>query len=234
LGNFLIWGASGSGKTSFLKEIRRDLQENLPQLNFVELNVAKMDIAEFERKMQEVKESRGAVLCLVDELTTKPEFFKSLFGHLKLNEEEPECRVAFALVGSLAEDLDGFVRSIEARKDDGGPDLIRRVPNRFTIPTAKPADLILVFAGKVVEAAEDKGCVVSEIEAACLFYVLVESLEGHRLESLARGAVSRLQPGETQIKFGHLFEMQHKHNEALERYEHLMGDLRDTFLSIEV
>jgi hypothetical protein len=204
--NFLIWAAPGSGKSFLIQETARALGD---VVQYVEVNLARLAHDEFLVKLEEIREARGPVICLLDEVDARAEEswpYEESFAFLDLN-LDPARQVVFVLVGSHPGGMAAMVESMRRRSK--GTDLLDRVPtaHRFEIPAASLADRIAVITGQVMDASRSRGEPVDEIEKLALYYALRDpSLTTPRqLRDLAVAAVHNLPVGETRLKYDDLF-----------------------------
>lgn len=229
--NFLIWAASGSGKSYFVEQIAAHLTAELHgAFEFVACNLAKDSQADFTAKVEGVAGKTGPVLCLLDEIDAKPDQtwpYDACFSHLTLN-TQPGTRVVFVLVGSSEGGVGPMAAAMRRRWK--GPDLLNRVPlehNAFEIPPAAPEDTIAMAVQRVVAELGDR---VRSVEKLALFYILCnDTLRAapKQLREFLRNAATRFEPGDDRLRYHHLFrrEDDQKRYDFRRANEHLLAGL---------
>ena len=161
--NFLIWAAPGSGKTYFAQQIAEYMAD---QCHYYELNLAKLNQNEMEAHLQSIADSPDPVLCLIDEIDSKPEeswpyelmlpFFDSSIDR--------DLPLVVIMAGSSGFSLTGMKERIASRPK--GQDLLSRIPaeNQFTIPPISFGDRILIILSQFVQAAQESGYTINSVE----------------------------------------------------------------------
>ena len=205
--NFLVWAPPGSGKSFFVQETYRYLGS---EITYIEINFAKQTSAEIAQRIQLVYDTKTPVLVLLDEIDACPNYIK-VFPMLDINADGPDRRAVFVAVGSTGQGLESMKRAIANLPTElKGLDLISRIPpqNHFEIAQLTIEDQIVVFASQINLAARQKGMKISSIERLALYYVLKDkTLQSVRnIRDLAHGALSRVEPDETRLRYDHLFE----------------------------
>jgi TolB-like protein/Tfp pilus assembly protein PilF len=204
--NFLLWGAPGTGKTFFVRELAGTLGTSA---KLVELNLAELGEREFRAGLTAVREAVGPTLCFVDEADSKPGEswpYESMLPSLDLGGPPSAPRV-FVLAGSSGESLDGMIRLIAGRTK--GTDLLSRIPqdNLYAIPPMSPEDRLLVAASTLQQSARRLDKPVAEVEKLALYFLAAtpELANPRQLRDLLTRAMERLPPGEERLKFDYLF-----------------------------
>lgn len=206
--NFLIWAASGSGKSFLIQQIAEELGHVLKKdFQFIECNLAKDSKEEFVSKVETVANASVPVLCLLDEIDNREDElwpYEECFGKLELN-TRTDKQVVFVLIGSSKGSLSNMVEAIKLRHK--GPDLLNRIlqdHNCFSIPSADPEDVVVMVASQIRKYA---GVQVKSIEKLALFYILCnESLKSPKqLREFIKSAAARIMPTDDRLRFYHLF-----------------------------
>lgn len=204
--NFLIWAAPGSGKSFLIQETARALGD---VIRYFELNLARLPREEFLEGLQQVRECRQPLICLLDEIDARADeswVYEEAFSLLDLN-LQPDRQATFILIGSHPKGLEAMVAAMTARSK--GKDMLDRVPvsRRFQIPAPTLEDRAVIVASQVLDAAGQRGEPVDEVERLALYYALTDdSLQTPRqLRDLAVAAVQNLPSGERRLKYDDLF-----------------------------
>lgn len=206
--NFLIWAASGSGKSFLIQQIAEEIKHVLKEdFQFIECNLAKDSKEEFVSKVGAVANASVPVLCLLDEIDNREDElwpYEECFGKLELN-TRAEMQVVFVLIGSSKGSLSNMVEAIKRRHK--GPDLLNRIlqdHNCFSIPSADPEDVVVMVASQIRKYA---GPHVKSIEKLALHYILCnESLKSPKqLREFVKSASARMLLTDDRLRFYHLF-----------------------------
>jgi DNA replication protein DnaC len=204
--NYLIWAAPGSGKTFFANQIAHSQSETC---HYKEINLAKVNKAEFNTLLSELLEVQSPTLCLIDEVDAKPkeiwpydEFLPYLDSSLKRS-----YPLVFILAGSSGFSLDGMKERMSLRPK--GKDLLSRIPaeNQIVIPPMSFGDRILIVLSQFVQAGREMDHEIQFVEKLGLYYVaLNEKLSNARqLREFAVRTVERVPRGDDRIKYDNLF-----------------------------
>jgi adenylate cyclase len=204
--NFLLWGAPGSGKSYLVRQI----SEALPGgVEYRELNLAQLDETTFASELRALEALQHPVLCLIDEVDSKPTEswpYELLLPALEPS-RPPTHRICFCLTGSGGRDLEEMKAKVRARPK--GADLLSRVAsgNEFVVPTLGAGDKMLVSAVQLLMSAGDEGHSVREIEKLALYYIATQPTysSARQLRGLAYQTALRIPPGEDRVKYDHLF-----------------------------
>lgn len=206
--NYLLWGKPGEGKTRFVTEAARNLQERLDEFSFRSFNCAKDSADLFEDLREQLREgSQVPTLCFFDEIDdpAATEFYGRMLELLELN-ERPDRHVVYVLAGSGYSSLDGMLAELRSREK--GTDAVSRVPaaNRVTVPAMELGDRLLVFVS--VATTAKIGEPISSVEQFGLYNVLCRAeLDTPReVTAVAQQAAARMRPTETVLRYGHLFD----------------------------
>ncbi len=211
--NFLIWAASSSGKSYLVEEIGSYLSG---KVDFLPINIAKITEDELREKVAQLNGARGPVLCLLDEVDTRPKeewLFPEILPCLDLNKQSPG-KFVFALVGSTGTGMASLVDSI--KQCFRGDDVEKRVPSdkRFEIPEiVTEVDRVTVALSQFRHRAEKASRRLESVEKAALYYVLAKKLRPHQLTDLAIDAVGRMSADETVLRYNDLFAKQDSENQ---------------------
>lgn len=203
--NHLLWAAPGSGKTFFAEEIAR----SLPNVAFVELNLAKLDEGEMRRGLDAAVATDGAVLVLLDEIDARSGEdwpYGLLLPYLDANTRRSDP-IVYLMAGSSGSSFDEFRDSIAARPK--GSDLLSRTPesNRVEVAPLDLGDRVLLAVGHLLGAAAARGSQVRAVERGALYYVAVTPYlrNARQLAEFAARTAGRMPTGEDRVKFDHLF-----------------------------
>jgi TolB-like protein/tetratricopeptide (TPR) repeat protein len=204
--NFLIWGAPGSGKSFLVHEVANELGD---ALQYRELNLAQLDQEGFRAGLNALERAGAPVLCLIDEVDSKPKEpwpYEMLLPYLEPPTPRSH-RFCFCLAGSGGRDVGEMKAMMAARPK--GRDLLSRVAagNEFIVPSLGVGDKILVSTVQLLLSARAEGHEVREIEKLALYYVAVNPAfaSARQLRSLASQSGQRIPPGEDRVKYDHLF-----------------------------
>ncbi len=202
--NHLVWAAPGSGKTFFVEQVAASLED----IDYHELNLARLDESAFRAMLGTVTSSERPVLCLVDECDARPDEswpYELLMPHLDANLKGGH--VVFVLAGSSGFSLDGMKQRMGSRNK--GSDVLSRIPtkNQFVIAPMSFGDRVLVVLSRFLNAAKKLGHDIRSVEKFGLYYIAVNSdlANARQLQEFATRAVERVARGDDRIKYDHLF-----------------------------
>lgn len=203
--NHLLWAFPGSGKTYLIRQIAT----SLPDVRYVELNLAKSREGEFASRLADLGKDERPLLCLIDEIDAKANRdwpYEALLPHLDANVEGVGWCVS-VMAGSSGSSMAEMKERIAARPK--GADLLNRVPrgNEYEIRPMSLGDRLLVATSHFRQAGQEVDRVIREVEKLALYYVALNpSLAIPRqVREFAVRAVERLPVGEDRIKYDHLF-----------------------------
>jgi phosphoserine phosphatase len=230
--NFLLFAPPGSGKTFFISELAREFKMS-KDLEYVEIDVSRDDESACKDKLRTVENSNKPCLCLIDEIDGRKSEdwpYDLFYKKLDLNERQAGLWV-FVLVGSSGGSVESLGAIIKARIKGG--DLVDRIlqSNQHCsfIPPMKPADAIVVFAKKVLEASASAipQKDIREIGRSAAFFALMTCKTPRQIKMLSDQAVRRVPIGHTQLLFDHLFEAADKSSKDAfeEQYKNCMNAL---------
>ena len=212
--NHLVWAPPGSGKSYFVEQVAAAL----PEVRYVELNLARLDEGDFRASLDQALAGSGATLVFVDEIDAKPDAawpYELLLPCLDIN-TRGDGRVVFVMAGSGGSSLEEFMAGIAARAK--GTDLLSRIPeeNHVVVGSLGVGDQMLVALTQVTRSAGRSGRVVRSIEKGALFYISVTPYLGNarQLTEFVSRAVGRMPAGEDRIKYDHLFAPGDPENKA--------------------
>jgi TolB-like protein/tetratricopeptide (TPR) repeat protein len=204
--NFLIWGPPGSGKSYLVQQIAAGLD---PGVRFIEWNLSRLEEGELRSQLEAACSEPGPLLGFIDEVDALPNAswpYELLLSYLEPPHPrtEPTC---FVLAGSGGGSPDEMRRAIEGRPK--GRDLLSRVPgtNGYQVSPLGLGDRILVAATQFLEAAEEEGHHIRDVEKLALYYVATSPpfASARQLRALADQTAQRVPLGETRIRYDHLF-----------------------------
>ncbi len=232
--NHLLWAFPGSGKTYLIRQIAM----SLPDVEYVELNLAKSSEAEFVSRLADLRQDQGPRLCLIDEIDAKTSEdwpYETLLPHLDANVEGSE-RFVFVMAGSSGSSMAEMKERIAARPK--GRDLLNRVPsgNEYEVPPLSLGNRLVVASSHFREAGRERGREIRAVEKLALFYVALRSglANPRQLREFAVRAVDRLPPGEDRIRYDHLFNPGDPENKAFwVQASFVAEDLADRFVTLE-
>src|SRR5207245_5845169 len=157
--NYLVWAPPGSGKTYFVQEIAKSLDD---LVRYEELSLAQLGKEEFISRLRQLDASAKPSLCLVDEIDAKPAEswpYETLLSALE--PKEGRIYTSFILTGSSTSGIDQMKRRLASRPK--GDDVLSRIPvtNEFVIPSLGPGDLMLVSLAQLRHAGRGMGRTVN-------------------------------------------------------------------------
>jgi TolB-like protein/Tfp pilus assembly protein PilF len=204
--NFLVWGPPGSGKSYLVQQIAAGLPSGV---RFVEWNLSRLDADQFRTQLEVACSAPGPLLGFVDEIDALPEAtwpYELLLSYL----EPPHPRsdaTCFVLAGSGGIAPAEMRRTIEGRPK--GRDLLSRVPttSEYQVSPLGVGDRVLVAATQFLEAAEEEGRPIRDVEKLALYFVATNPTfaSARQLRALADQTARRIPLGETRLRFDHLF-----------------------------
>ena len=204
--NHLIWAAPGTGKTYFVQEIAKQLED---ECSYKEMNLAKGTEKGFREDLEGLLGSDGTWLCLIDEIDSQPETqwpYELLLPYLDAA-SEGESKVVFVMAGSSGFSLEGMKQRVGVRPK--GTDLLSRIPteNQFLIPPTSFGDRILIVLSQLVQAGEETGRTIRAVEKLGLYYIALSPALGNarQLHEFAVRALERVPRGDDRVKYDHLF-----------------------------
>src|ERR1700691_3022644 len=167
--NFLVWGAPGTGKSYLIQQIARMSKASV---NFVEVNVAGLSQEAFRAQLEGLDAIPGSVLCLIDEVDSRPADtwpYETLLPFLEPStpRKAPTC---YCLAGSGGGSLTAFKDGIRGRPK--GADLLSRIPqtNEVAIEALEVGDRLLVSTVQLMLAAAAEGRDIREVEKFAMYY----------------------------------------------------------------
>ncbi len=203
--NHLLWAAPGSGKTYFVEQVAA----SLPEVAYVELNLAKLPEAGFREGLARATVG-GPTICLVDEVDAKPDEpwpYEALMPFLDVNFERGGG-IVFVLAGSSGTTIAEFKDRIRARPK--GTDVLSRVPeaNGWEIAPMDAGDRILVALSQMRNAASELERSLSEVEKLALHYLAAAPhlANARQLREFAVRAVERGSVNSDRIRYDDLFD----------------------------
>ncbi len=143
--NHLVWAAPGSGKTFFVEQVAASLDD----VDYYELNLARLDEAAFRGMLDTVVASDRPALCLIDECDARAEEswpYELLMPHLDSNLDGGH--VVFVLAGSSGFSLDGMKQRMSTRNKSN--DVLSRIPieNQFVVAPMSFGDRVLIVESR--------------------------------------------------------------------------------------
>jgi len=233
--NFLVWASPGSGKTFFVQEIARSLND---KIHYAELNLAKMNRDDINATMKSLSRGSKPILCLLDEIDARSDEtwpYEEIFSFLDLNLDSTR-KVVFILIGSSRNGIEGLSSFIISRSK--GKDLLDRIPldHRFIIPPLDEMDKVALVVSQLTDTAISRGSAIHSIEKICLYYIVTnEQLKSPRqLGDLVISAAQRLPADETRFRYIDLF---HRRDSNIYRFwiEHqeVAETLSEVFITID-
>lgn len=205
--NFLIWAAPGTGKSYFIEQIAESLGK---RIEFFKVDFAKMEKADVEKVMNDIRAATEPSLVLYDEIDAKEGAdwpYDISFKALELN-HDANRRAVFVLIGSKPGGLDRMIEGMSKRVK--GQDLLDRVPelNRFEIPPPALGDRIVVLATQVGVEAERRGLKITNIDKMALYFVLSNNKFNtpRQITELVKKCLSRMVDKERALGYDHFFE----------------------------
>jgi hypothetical protein len=207
--NYLIGGLAGSGKTFFVEELGKSIGDFA---TFEKLKLSDLNRTTFQQKLDRLKEIRGPLLCLVDEVDKKLyeewPFIALLTPLEKSNEPYRSCPTCFVLVGSGGSEVSKLKQLIGSVK--AGDDLLRRVSfkrEENILPTS-PADRIVVALSNLTEEARISGSVVRRVDKLALLYIALkcELARPSKIASLAQRCIRKKKAFQDVVHYNDLFD----------------------------
>ena len=203
--NHLLWAAPGSGKTYFVEQVAA----SLPEVDYVELNLAKLTEAGFREGLARAI-AGGPTICLVDEVDAKPDEpwpYEALMPFLDVNLER-SGGIVFVLAGSSGATIEEFKGRIRARPK--GTDVLSRVPeaNGWEIAPMDTGDRILVALSQMLNAALELDRSVAGVEKLALHYLASAPhlANARQLREFAVRGVERGSARSDRIRYDDLFD----------------------------
>jgi len=203
--NHLLWAAPGSGKTYFVEQVAA----SLPEIAYVELNLAKLTEAGFRDGLARAI-AGGPTICLIDEVDAKPDEpwpYEALMPFLDVNLERGGG-IVFVLAGSSGATIEEFKDRIRARPK--GTDVLSRVPetNGWEIAPMDAGDRILVALSQMLNAAAELGRSIAGVEKLALQYLASAPhlANARQLREFAVRAVERGSAKSDRIRYDDLFD----------------------------
>jgi TolB-like protein/tetratricopeptide (TPR) repeat protein len=204
--NFLLWGPPGSGKSYLVQQIAAGLE---PGVRFHEWNLSRLEEHQFRSQLEAAWSETGPLLGFVDEVDSLPEAswpYELLLSYLEPSDPRPGP-ACFVLAGSGGSSPAEMRRAIEGRPK--GRDLLSRIPatNEYHVRPLGVGDRALVAATQFLEAAEEQGHRIRNVEKLALYYVATTPTfaSARQLRALADQTARRIPLGETRIRYDHLF-----------------------------
>ena len=212
--NFLIYALPGSGKTFFIEELARTLGS---AIKFVPIDLSRDDRDTCERKLAVVAGAKVACLCMIDEVDGRKNEdwpYDTIYKKLDLNEVQDRPPVVFVLIGSSGGTVKKLSEAIRSRYK--GKDLMDRVlesaQHWAEIPPMGTGDTVCVYASKILEAAEEQGKSINDVENFAAYYAVLTGRTPRQIKLLADQAVRRVPKGHTQVRYDNHFEAGDKNN----------------------
>lgn len=204
--NHLIWAAPGSGKTYFVEQIAKSIENRVA---YNELNLAKLGETEFAGKLESLDQGEKPILVLIDEVDAKPQEpwpYEILLPYLDGAAVQGKQWV-FVMAGSGGFSLAGIKEKIMARPK--GNDLLSRIPveNQFVIDPMTFGDRLLVVLSQFFHAGREYGREIRAVEKLGLYYIVLNTklVNARQIHEFAVRAVQRVPPGEDRLKYDNLF-----------------------------
>ena len=234
--NYLIWAPPGSGKSFFVQEIAKSLED---RIHYRELNLAQMDERKFRTALSEIEGLDKPRLCFVDEVDSKPAEawpYEALLPSLEPPLNRRTVRSCFVLAGSSGNSLSGMKDGIVRRSK--GVDLLSRIPsgNEFVIEGLGLGDRLLVVSTQFLSAAREYGRHIDEVEKLVLYYVALNPRlkSARQIRQFAVRCIERMPQGEDRIRYDHLFDPGDPENKDFWiRASSLKNDLVNVFVSLD-
>jgi hypothetical protein len=204
--NYLIWAAPGSGKTFFAQQVASALADNC---EYTEINLVKVEKAEFVGLLAELAQGSRPAFCLVDEIDAQPAAEWPYEVLLPILDQAPSRKtpLVFIFAGSSGFSLEGMKERLALRPK--GHDMLSRIPsdNQVIIPPMSFGDRVLIILSQFRSAAEEQGRELKMVEKLGLYYVaLNDKLSNARqLREFAVRAVDRIPRGDNRLKYDNLF-----------------------------
>jgi predicted ATPase/nucleoside phosphorylase len=233
--NYLIWGPPGSGKTFFVQQVAANAEQKVA---YHEINLTQVDEKQFRSELAEAARSKGATICLIDEIDSKLSEtwpYETLLTYLEPQTQGSERRM-FVLAGSSGFTLEEMKKTIKSRPK--GNDLLSRIPhqNECSIPPMTPLDRVLVTIANIKQNDRDLGHRVNEVEKLALYYITQDEklANARQLREFVLRGLQRIPPGEDRLKYDNLFSPGDLDNKEFWLKAHAtMPGLANTFVLID-
>jgi len=233
--NYLIWAASGSGKTYFVQQVAASLPQSV---RYQECNLAKCGRDELLKILAQLDTDNKSCLCLIDEVDAKPDEswpYEVLLPYLDASVDR-SAQFVFVLSGSSGSSLVDMKKQMASRPK--GADLLTRIPagNEYEIPQMNLGDRVLIALSQFKQAGRETGREIQAVEKLGLYYIALNSRlsNARQLHELAVRAVERLSGGEDRVKYDHLFGAGDPENKAFWMQSlPAAADLANRFVTLE-
>jgi hypothetical protein len=207
IGNFLIWGSPGTGKTYLIDQIAKSQNSIAHHV----LNLADLNSTKFKSQIIEIEKAEKNCICLIDEVDSESSanwIYEFLLPHL-LPLKKRKFKICFVLAGSGMGSLEKMKEKIKT--NNKGPDCLSRIPdaNQYSISTPDIGDRLLAIASQLLNQSKEKNNFeTNKIEKLALFYILVspQYFGMRQIEQLLISAVAKIDYGEDRMMYDHLFE----------------------------
>ena len=212
--NWLIWAPPGTGKTSLVEQLVSGLPS---RFLFFPNNLLKIDEPSFKSMLSKVMQTNAPALCFIDEIDGKEKEswpYADLLPFLDANEGR-SLPIILLIAGSSGESIEGLKETIGKRFK--GTDLLRRVPNKFSVPPITLGDIIVLTAFEFrSQGKKEKGLNITSIDKLVFYYIArnIELGTPSKIKDFVAGCLKRVAEGETRIIYDYLFDSGDK-----ERYE---------------
>ncbi len=234
--NFLIWAPPGSGKSFFVQEVVKSIED---VVSYRELNLARLGEQEFRSALLDLEKLDKPRLCFVDEADSKSSEtwpYEALLPSLESSSSSGRVRACFVLAGSSGDSLSGMKEGIIKRPK--GVDLLSRISprNEFVIEALGLGDKLLVVSSQFSNAAREHDRRINEIEKLVLFYVALNPslASARKIRQFAEMCIDRIPKGEDRVKYDHLFDPGDPENkEFWFKASHARNELVNAFVSLE-
>ena len=210
--NFLVWGHSGEGKTSFITAVVRAAGV---QYDVIDLSNRQdvPDAAALVARLEKAKSSQEPYVCIVDEVDKRLSddwVCGVLLSYLGANAEKTDAaspNKVFVLIGSTLPDIAALKNAI-ASKTMGGNDLVTRIRCEVSVPQLTDGDRMLIALSQIRRCAAACSRRIRRIEKFALFYALVSDRcrTGRGMTELVSRAVEMLPAGEERLRYAGLFD----------------------------
>jgi len=232
--NYLIWGPPGCGKTYFTQQIAA----SLPDVSYLELNLAKYDKEKFISALDEPDNSSGPHLCFVDEIDAKSNEawpYETLLPYMDLAVNR-DARLVFMLAGSSGSSIIELKERIASRPK--GADLLSRIPsvNEYGIPPMTIGDRTILVLNQFRQAGKETGKNISTAEKLAVYYLVVNPIlaTARQLREFVVRTVDRIPSGEDRVKYDHLFDPGDPENKTFwMQVRPIADELAEKFVAVE-